>query len=86
MTAGPNVIRVKITSTERVIYNQIIDITASAYAEYQAAVSRNAPDKWFADFAERYIDRRNVSDSEGLEDVGLSEFRVHSSKDDTNTI
>lgn len=64
--------KVRLSCTEKVYYNQTVNMSDKDYAKYLAAVERKEGDKWFSLLADKYIDHGNVSDSQELEDVEIT--------------
>lgn len=62
--------RVSISATQKVRYNRTIEMNASDFAEYEQAVAESMPDKWFHNFAERFLDPiRDEPDADDFDDV-----------------
>lgn len=67
--------RVVITATEQVNYRKVIEITAEAFAEYEAACERDEDDNWFHQWADLYLDPLNdIQDGSDYEDVECRVF------------
>jgi hypothetical protein len=48
-------VRVSISCTEKVSYHETVTIPASAFAEYEAAIERQENDRWFSNWAQRWL-------------------------------
>lgn len=72
-------VKVRITATERVCYDKVIEIPASALAEYEAVCESKtgrAAALWFSQFADKYLDPMNdVCDGDEYEDVEVTKLK-----------
>lgn len=64
--------KVMLSCTEKVYYNQKVNMSFEDYTAFLEAVARNEGEKWFGLLADKYIDRQDINDTYDLENVEIT--------------